>query len=311
LHNAGELNAIQRLTARLKTSDDVVAGIGDDAAVVRADHRHDWVLTSDPLIQDIHFRLDVPGKQIGHKAVGRVLSDLAAMGARPLWLLIDLVAPANTPLPVLEEVYDGASTLAEQFGALIVGGDLAEGPVLELHVFGLGQVTRNRATLRSGASPGDGIFVTGSLGGSRAGHHLTFVPRVAEGQWLQSGQWAAAMIDISDGLASDLRHVLTMSRCGAELDADAIPLSDAAKQHGGNALEHALCDGEDFELLFTVPENRCNDFEKAWHQQFPLACTRIGRIIADKQPQLYIGSSSQGRRLLAEQGFQHFHHAPD
>ena len=187
----------------------------------------------------------------------------------------------------------------------IVGGDTARGPTLELHVFAVGRVPRGQAVLRSGAKPGDVIYVTGSLGGSLAGRHLAFEPRLREGQWLLGKHWATAMMDVSDGLAADLPRLVAASGVGAVLAAECIPVSGAARRAGKGltALEHALGDGEDFELLFTVKAARAAAFEKAWKAKFTLRCTRIGLITRTAGVSL----AAAGKvRPLTHQGYDHF-----
>jgi thiamine-monophosphate kinase len=203
------------------------------------------------------------------------------MGAEPRWGLIDIVAPADTPVQMLDELYEGAMKLATAHEFAVVGGDMAEGPVLEIHAFGLGSVPAGKALLRSGARPGNVLFVTGELGGSIMGRHLAVQPRIKEGIWLR--EWATAMIDVSDGLASDLRHMTTQSRIGCDLNASAIPVSPAVNEmvDSRSPMEHALHDGEDFELLFTVPEDREDSFMVAWQKAFSVSCTRIGMMTAE------------------------------
>jgi len=288
---------------------DVVTGIGDDCAVVRTDGRYDLLLKSDPVIEGIHFAPDVPGERIGHKAVGRVLSDLAAMGGEPLWILMDLVAPARTATARVKAVYRGAARLARRHGVAIVGGDTSRGPALELHVFAVGRIPRGRAVLRSGARAGDRVYVTGRLGGSLSGRHLRFQPRLSEGRWLREGGWATAMMDVSDGLAADLPRLAAASGVGVEIEAEAIPVSAAAKRAVTVAgmrsgLAHALGDGEDFELVFTVAERKAAAFAKAWRRRFRLPCSAIGRItrLAGR-----VVLREGGRIVpLAASGYEHF-----
>ncbi len=272
----GELSAIDRLVSRLAPGSDVIVGIGDDCAVVRdpTAPESDLVLTSDPVIEGVHFEPSAAPYEVGVKAVGRVLSDIAAMGAKPRWLLVNVAAPADCPIERLEAIYDGMGAAAATARASIVGGDLAQADCLSLHLFGVGLVPQGAALLRSGATVGDALFVTGQLGGSILGRHLAVEPRLAEGVFLR--EWASAMMDVSDGIATDLRHLAEMSGVGFELDADAIPVAPAAHamESGQSPLSHALHDGEDFELLFTVPASRRDDFEAAWRETFelPLAC---------------------------------------
>jgi len=282
VEQTGEDSLIRRLKRLAPGRGDIVAGIGDDCAVVRTGRRDafDLLLKSDPVIEGIHFRPDATASAIGHKAVGRVLSDLAAMGGEPLWILVDLVSPPETQVAHIEAIYRGIARLSRRYGAAIVGGDTCCGNVLELHVFAVGRVKRGNAVLRSGARPGDGIYVTGALGGSGLGRHLRFEPRLAEGQWLSGQGWVTAMMDVSDGLATDLRRLNTASGTGSVLDIGKIPIAAAIRRlrDGKSALEHALADGEDFELLFTVPSRKTAAFETAWRKAFSLRCTRIGEM---------------------------------
>lgn len=307
LADLGEREVIRRLARRVGRGRQVSVGIGDDCAVVRIPGSpDDWVLTTDPVIEGVHFLAGTRGRRVGHKAAGRVLSDIASMGGDPRWVLVDLVAPPAMPMAYLEEVYRGATALCARHGAAIIGGDLAKGPRLELHLFAVGSVPKGRALLRSGARPGDALYVTGALGGSLLGRHLDFEPRVAEGAWLRAGRWATAMMDVSDGLAADLRRLTAESGVGADLRAEALPVSAAARRmrDGLGPLAHALTDGEDFELLFTVPAARAAAFDRAWRRRFDLRCTAIGTITRRRGA---IGIlDGRTRRPLSEDGYQHF-----
>ncbi len=310
LGDAGELEAIARLCRHLPTRPDVVVGPGDDCAVVRSatDAAWDWLLKSDPVVEGVHFLPDTPPEAIGHKAVGRVLSDLAAMGGEPCWGLIDVTAPPATPVARLEGIYAGAARLAARHGLAIVGGDLARAEALHLHVFAVGRAPRGQAVLRRGAAPGDLLFVTGALGGSLLGRHLAFEPRLAAGQRLRG--WATAMLDLSDGLATDLRRLCDASGVGAELDAAAIPLAPAALDHpdGRPALEHALSDGEDFELLFALRPDRAGAFMAQWTAGGELpACTCIGRATAAAGA-VHIRGQDGRLAPLSGHGYEHFQH---
>jgi thiamine-monophosphate kinase len=308
LHQLGEREVIRRLAKLLPGREDVRVGIGDDVAVVKVEGSHkDFLLTSDSVIEGTHFLPDAAPEQVGHKAVGRVLSDFAAMGGEPLWALIDVVANRDMPLARLEGVYKGAAKLAEKYGLSIVGGDMAGGPELQLHVFGVGEIPKRSAVLRSGAQAGDVIYVTGSLGGSLLGKHLSFEPRLEEGLWLRESRWANAMIDISDGLATDLGHILEMSKAGAEISADAVPVSDAARAMKANRtpLDHALFDGEDFELLFTVSSEKQQVFESSWNDVFELPCTAIGRI-TDRSGGIMLVDAAGKKKSLKDAGYEHF-----
>ncbi|MEI7881127.1 MAG: thiamine-phosphate kinase [bacterium] len=336
----GEDNLIRRLKRLVPGRADVIAGIGDDCAVVRTGRRdpYDLLLKSDPVIEGVHFDPEAKGAAIGHKALGRVFSDLAAMGGEPLWIMVDLVSPPTGSVAHIEAIYKGLARLARRYGAAIVGGDTSSGKVLEVHVFAVGRVRRRKAIMRSGARPGDVLYVTGTLGGSGLGRHLTFEPRLAEGQWLRKSGLVTAMMDVSDGLATDLRRMAAASGTGAVLDIARIPISAAAlrmKQEpnpskegsqrreahsllapllGGvgvgfllpASLKHALADGEDFELLFTVPRRKVKLFEPAWRKVFCLPCTRIGEMTAKPgRVELRDGLCCEELTL---RGYEHFNH---
>jgi thiamine-monophosphate kinase len=297
LQQMGEHAAIAALTKNLKA-------VGDDCAVLPLDAHYDLVLTSDPLIQGVHFTPGTDPEAIGWKAAARVLSDFAAMGADPQYLLINLVAPPEQDFQTLEKIYAGVSKLRNLFNVDLVGGDLAQGPTLELHVFGVGRVPKGKALLRSGARPGDIIYVTGPLGGSLAsGKHLTFMPRLKEAKWFRQTGLVRSMMDISDGLATDLRHILKASKVGAELDGAAIPKT--------GTLEQALFDGEDFELLFTVRAEDADDFDfqclEDLELKFPasLACAskRLARIgkITDRTEIIMLDGA-----VLERKAYEHF-----
>lgn len=310
LSQTGELALLKRLCRRLPSRGDVMVGAGDDCAVVSGapSDQFDYLLKSDSCVENVHFNPQTRGEMIGHKALGRVLSDMAAMGGEPLWVLVDLVAPPKTPLKRVEQIYAGMTRLAVKFNVAIVGGDVSAGRDLQLHVFGIARVQRGRAVLRSGARIGEAIFVTGRLGASLVGKHLEFQPRLREGQWLAGG-WATAMIDISDGLLRDLGHITAASRVGARLDLDAIPISPAARRCSckKSPLSHALGDGEDFELLFTVPDKKTDAFLKAWRRKFKLPCARIGTVT--RHTAGLAGIDPGGRKIkLPAAGFEHFCH---
>ena len=279
LKDIGEHSAIAALTANLKA-------VGDDCAILPMDETYDMVLTSDPLIENVHFTAEATPEQIGHKAVCRVLSDFAAMGAEPQYLLINVVAPPEQDFQTLEKIYEGVSKVRKRFDVDLVGGDLAQGPTLELHVFGVGRVPKGTALLRSGAKPGDLVYVTGPLGGAqKSGKHLTFEPRLEWGNALRESGVVTSMMDISDGLATDLRHILKASGVGSMLDGSLIPCN--------GTLEEALYDGEDFELLFTVPPDAISQGRE---QKFPM----VGKI-TDRPEELLLDGAPIERKA-----FEHF-----
>ena len=286
LKDVGEHNAIAALTANLKA-------VGDDCAVLPLDAHYDLILTSDPLISGVHFTPGTDPEQIGWKAAARVLSDFAAMGADPQYLLINLVAPPEQDFQTLEKIYAGVARIRKLFDVDLVGGDLAQGPVLELHVFGVGRVPKGKALLRSGAHPGDVIYVTGPLGGSfESGKHLNFMPRIKEAKWLRQSGVVRSMMDISDGLATDLRHILKASKVGAALSGAAIPKT--------GTLEQALFDGEDFELLFTGHAEDADTFDFHRLEDLDQQFIRIGTI-TDRPEILMLDGA-----VLERKAFEHF-----
>lgn len=308
ISDTGEHQIIRTLTSFLSGGKDVITGPGDDCAVTRFsdDPRHDLLLKSDPVIEGTHFLPTDRPELIGRKAVGRVLSDIAAMGGTPLWCLINIVAPRNTDVKKIIDIYKGAEKMASRFDMKIIGGDLARGASLEFHVFGAGKVRHGRALLRSGAGNGDAILVTGRLGGSIKGRHLSFEPRVNEGRWISDSGLATSMIDLSDGIACDLRHVIDASRCGAVIHAGAIPYSPALKaMPASKALSHALNDGEDYELLFTVRKKNVDIFLERWRRRFKLPCSCIGEMT--KKRHVIRCIQEDGREsLITGKGFDHF-----
>jgi thiamine-monophosphate kinase len=298
LGNLGEHEAIRRLTAKLGSHSLLRVGAGDDCAVTKIPGTGlDQVFTTDPVIEHVHFNTGEEPQRIGNKAAGRVLSDLAAMGAVPQWLLINVVAPPDQDIQFIESIYEGISGLCDRFGATVIGGDLAQGPCLELHLFGTGTVPSKTALLRSGAQYEDCICVTGPLGGSLDGKHLDFVPRINEGLFLRETGLVTSMMDISDGLATDLRHILKQSNVGAELTAEAIP--------SVGSLDQALYDGEDFELLFTVPHKNMEMLNLRWSEKFEHPLFVIGKI-TDDPCVLRLRPQEGESRVLIDKAFEHF-----
>jgi thiamine-monophosphate kinase len=307
-----EFELIQRLTRSLPTNKSVVVGPGDDCAVL------DFGLTdrlllfkTDAIVEGIHFPPDTPPEKIGHKALGRCLSDIAAMGGTPTAALVTLALPRNFESEFVEAIYSGMSALARRHDVAIVGGETTTNPErILISIALLGSVPRGKSVLRSGAEVGDAIFVSGELGGSLAGKHLDFEPRLAEARWLTQNFSIHAMIDISDGLTGDLPHILKASRVGAQLHSTAIPISREARRSAKaesstkTPLLAALTDGEDFELLFTVATKDAVPLLDAWKAQFPkveLSC--IGKITAGEGITI---RDKEGVRPLTAHGYEHF-----
>jgi thiamine-monophosphate kinase len=307
-----EFELIARLTRSLPRNASVVVGAGDDCAVLDLGAPDRLTLfKTDAVVEGIHYAKDARPEQIGHKALARGLSDIAAMGGTPTAALVTLGLPRRFDPQFVEGIYAGLNHLARRHELAIVGGETTTNPErVIISVSLVGTVLRGKVLLRSGAKVGDAIFVTGELGGSLAGKHLEFEPRIKEARWLADHFHVHAMIDLSDGLAGDLRHVLNASGVGAELLKDAVPISrtarlaaksgDAAKP----ALVAALTDGEDFELMFTVAAKDAVPLLDAWKKKFSgLRLTCIGKVISGEGIKL---RDKTGVRPLTAHGYVHF-----
>lgn len=307
-----EFELIARLTRALPTNDTVVVGAGDDCAVLDVGLGDRLLLfKTDAVVEGVHFTSDTPPGKIGHKALARCLSDIAAMAGTPTAAVITLGLPKQFAPTLVEAIYAGINALAKQHHVAIVGGETTTNPErMLISVALIGFVSRAKLPLRSGAQPGDAIFVTGELGGSITGKHLAFEPRLTEARWLVEHFTIHSLMDISDGLAGDLRHILNASHCGAELHKSAVPISRAAKEisQRGDAAKPAfvaaLTDGEDFELLFTVAGKSAVPLLDAWKKAFPaLKLSCIGKIVAGQGLTL---RDETGVRPLTAHGYVHF-----
>ena len=254
----GELDLIRWIRSRIpRRRPGVVVDSGDDAAVVRIG-REQVLFKTDTVIDGVHFdSATARPEEIGHKAVARPLSDLAAMGGVPTFAVVAMMVPRTARESWTKRVMKGMERTAAAFGTAIVGGDLkSHAGKLAIAVALLGTI-QGRPIRRGGARPGDAIAVTGPLGGSILGRHLRFTPRVREAQELIRRFSIHAMIDLSDGLATDLAHVCEESGVGATIDEARVPIAASARwlslRDGRDPLMHALTDGEDYELLFTLP----------------------------------------------------------
>ena len=300
-----ETELIRRLTCDLPRDSSVLTGPGDDCAVL------DWsgsnlLFKTDAIVEGVHFERNTPPEAIGRKALARALSDIAAMAGTPTHALVTLGVHADMKPDLIEAVYQGLRDCALEHRVNIVGGETTTLPQLTLSVSLIGEATN--PILRTGSKAGDAIFVSGELGGSLAGHHLDFRPRLKEAHWLANQDKVHAMIDLSDGLATDLRHLLT-DQTGAELLTRALPIRRAAKERardnpsGKTALLAALTDGEDYELLFTVAPNDAVSVLDGWKSVFPetpLHC--IGKIT--DQPGIAL-RDDKGVKPLTLHGYDH------
>lgn len=307
-----EFELIQTLTRSLPGHPALIVGAGDDCAVLDLRLPGQYLLfKTDAVVEGVHFTAETPPEKIGHKALARCLSDIAAMAGEPTAALVTLALPRQFDPQFVEAIYAGMNALARRFQVAIAGGETTTHPGgLLLSIALIGTVAKDKVVLRSGAQPGDAIFVTGELGGSRAGKHLDFEPRLAEARWLAGHFPLHAMIDLSDGLAGDLRHLLRAGTVGAELLTSAIPISRAAQLQARAEsstkppLLAALTDGEDFELLFCLPARQAVPLADAWKKQFPkLRLSCLGKITAE--PGLKLRDKT-GARATDLTGYTHF-----
>ena len=274
--------------------------IGDDAAVLRWTSEKDLLVTSDMILERKHFLLKAATpQQIGHKAMAVNLSDIAAMGGIPKNAVVSLGVPAKIEISFLKKMYAGMIGVAKRFGVTIVGGDTNASEGLIISVTLLGEVERGRAVLRSGAKAHDWLFVSGELGGSyRSQKHLNFTPRVKEARELVQNFHVHSMMDLSDGLGSDVRRIMEESHVGAILEEKLIPKSKYA-----GTIENALSDGEDFELLFSLSpeEGKKIISSKKYSSRF----TKIGEIVAPGKGLSILGLDGRLKTLKIK-GFDHF-----
>ncbi|WP_337880424.1 thiamine-phosphate kinase [Rheinheimera sp.] len=318
----GEFELIQRCFAQAgRQRADVAIGIGDDGAVLQVREGCDLVVTTDSMIEGTHFFPDVDPRALGHKLVAVNVSDLAAMGAEPCWLSLGLTLP-RVDEAWLTAFAEGLSETADYYNCQLIGGDTTKGP-LSLTMIAKGQVPKGKALTRAGAKVGDYVYVTGTLGDAALGLQLVQqqvevskkhrahllqrfhypTARVALGQALRT--IASSAMDISDGLAGDILHILRRSGVGAAIDVSRIPMSQALKDScsAEQALQLALSGGEDYELLFTVPEIRRSSLE-VLVSPYGVPVTCIGRItgVAGKL------ELKQGEVPLnyLHKGFEHF-----
>jgi thiamine-monophosphate kinase len=282
----------------------VLLGPGDDTAALALTPGAPCLVTTDMLLDGSCFRLAEAGpRRVGRKAMAVNLSDIAAMAGRPVAAVVSVGLPRRGGRALVEELYRGLREVADAFATAVVGGDTNswDGPLV-ISVTLLGEATARGPVTRGGARPGDWLMVTGPLGGSILGKHLDFTPRVREALRLHEVADLRAMIDVSDGLAADVWHVCEESRCGAVLRAEAIPVSEAARAQndGRPPLEHALGDGEDFELVFAVAPA---DGERLLRTQ-PVAGVTLYHVGECVEAGLWLEEGGR-RRALPPTGYVH------
>jgi len=327
----GLINLLAAITGEAGSKDsparrNLIIGIGDDAAAWRGDTSIQ-LATTDALVQDIHFNLDfITWEELGWRALAVNLSDIAAMGGLPRYILVSLSLPGSTAVESITDLYKGMTGLARESGSIIIGGNISEAPMLVINitVFGTAGSSKRSILTRSSALPGDKIAVTGYLGASAGGLEilrdkkkfdsestailkqafLKPVPRIAEGQILVDLGVKTA-IDISDGLLADLGHICEESKAGASIKTNLVPVHPAVKSNfGGKALKMALSGGEDYELLFTASEDIISRVKKA------LSCpvTVIGEITGENPGSVILVDENGNRIKPLETGWKHFSH---
>ena len=295
----------------------LVAGIGDDCAVLRVPAGEEALVTTDFSLEGIHFRREWhPPEVVGHRCLTRGLSDIAAMGGKPLAAFLSVALPRSVSQHWVDRFLKGFLALADEFNVTLAGGDTAESPAgILADIVVIGSVPKGKAILRSGARPGDRIYVTGEFGGASAALQELFagrqvrprdfplhfhpVPRIAVGQLLRTKRLASAMIDVSDGLSTDLAHICEESKVGAEILASAVPLARVGKRKQDVELRQALHGGDEYELLFTAPKNK-----RVPDRIAGVRVKQIGEIRRGKQVLLI--NNKGARSVLKPQGWEHF-----
>lgn len=329
----GEFDLIERIKKILPAVDrpELIIGIGDDAAAIQIDDHRVLLITGDIQVENQHFRLNhISPYHLGKRAMAVNLSDIAAMGGQPTFALVSLGFPKSLPLSSFDELTRGMADQLAEFEAHIIGGNLSHTrDDLIIDITLLGEIAPHHILTRSGATPGDRIFVTGKLGEAGAGFHILEkfgkkypnefeamvqkhwqpVPRIEVGKLMAQSGFATAMIDISDGLASDLFHICTRSSVGAEIYQNRIPLPEriqkVAALAGKSALTLALHSGEDYELLITTKPETPQAILQAISKKTGVALTEIGRIVTKESGYHLINLQNQ-RVPLPAIGWNHF-----
>lgn len=288
LSELGENAILQRILHDMPANDGLIVGPGDDCAVVSRNDEWDTLLKTDVVVENLHFTPDTQPERIGRKALARAVSDIAAMGGIPEHALITILCHPSRPVELLEGIYRGLNSLATEFEISLAGGETSGLPYdgLVINVALTGKVERDQAILRSGGRPGDLLFVSGVLGGSFPTEwHLDFEPRVKLARGLlKAGIRPSAMMDLSDGLGTDLPRLAAASGCGFEIDESALPCRP------GFSISDAVSHGEDYELLLALPPEEA---QKLTRSTFATYLRNIGKL-----------TSNPGSQLLS--GWQHF-----
>ncbi|HPP66862.1 MAG TPA: thiamine-phosphate kinase [bacterium] len=277
----------------------IKCGIGDDAAVIEADKKNYLLFTTDVVIDGVHFiSKNTTAYQIGWKALGVNISDIAAMGGTPLYALVSL-GMQKTKSYLYKEIYRGLFDMAKMFNIDIIGGNLSSSDTLFVDIFLVGNVSKKDIVYRNTGKPGDLLFVTGTLGGAQKKKQFSFVPRFYEARKIIKKAVPSAMIDLSDGLVSDAKKLARASNCGFEIETWKIPCSEDADKK--NKILSALYDGEDYELLFAVPPDKAKNIPQKINN-VPIAM--IGKLTTKTR---FILKNNDGSKIkICKENFRHF-----
>jgi len=308
LKSIGEFGLIERIRKSAPLSKNIVAGIGDDAAVLKSGKQFQ-LLCTDMLVEKVDFTFKTATPyEVGRKALAVNLSDIAAMGGTPEAALVALACPQNTKLKAIDGFYSGIKDLAKKFGISLIGGDLSKASSWMVTVTIIGKSDK-KPILRSGARAGDLVCVTGTLGGSILGKHLCFTPRVEEGKFIAKAG-ASSMIDVSDGLLQDLSHLLKESKVSADIDLGEVPVSKDAvrlfRRSKQKPIQHAVSDGEDFELLFTISLAKFTKVLNFWSKRFKIPLSVIGKIKSGNSGVDFWHKNRKIKFSTKKAGFKHF-----
>ncbi len=333
IKSLGEFGLIERIRRSLpQKAEGLVKGIGDDCAVFDVPEGWSLLATCDSLVSGVHFLEGCDPFLVGKKAVAVNVSDVAAMGGVPAFLLVSLGLPPETPAFFVDRLYEGLAEEAARFGAAVIGGNLTGSPErVFVDVTLIGRVERGKAIYRGGAKPGDVVAVTGAPGEAAAGlalllnpeisvdekirrrlvrAHESPEPRLAEGRLMAASGLVTACVDVSDGLLADLGHILSESGVGADIFEDRAPVSDplreAAYVLGKNPLDFTLLGGGDYELCFTVRGESFDAFRKIWRQSLETPVAEIGRITEARRGIRILDENGRERRPPHAGGWDHF-----
>ena len=318
LSDFSEIELIGRISRKIKLfSKDIVKGIGDDAAVINYNKKYYLLLTTDSLVENVHFNKFFTPEQIGMKAVEINVSDIAAMGGFPKYALVSLIIPRNTDINFIDKLYDGINKAAKKYKTSIIGGNLSDGKKISVAIAMLGFVEKRNLRLRSDAKANDLIAVTGNLGASAIGlqllkakmkgssidYHLNPKSKLTIGRLLAKNG-INAMEDISDGLAAEVRNICNESKVGAVLYKEKIPISKNttidSKKINKDPYDFALYGGEDFELVFTMNKNTFKKLEKIKNK---INFTIVGKILPKKDGIFLL---DQSKKTKLNHGYDHF-----